>query len=289
MKVLLTGANGQLGHCFKDVFPSEWELIATDCDQLDITDIIAVDSFITKHRPTVIVNAAAYTAVDKAEEEYVLADRVNALGPANLAKVAKKNNAKFIHISTDYVFDGSKNSPYIETDTTNPINVYGTTKRAGEIAVLDIYPSTIVIRTSWVFSEYGNNFVKTMLKLGEIKSELSIIDDQIGCPTYAGDIAKTILKMLENNCQGGIYHYCGDQDASWFQFASQIFLTFNELNPINNKKITLKPISTSEYPTRAKRPLYSVLSIEKIKQLGIKGSNWNKALVHVIPHIINLE
>lgn len=289
MKVLLTGANGQLGHCFKDVFPSDWILIATDRQELDITDSFAVDTFITEQRPDAIVNVAAYTAVDKAEDEYELANKVNTLGPANLAKLAKKNNVKFIHISTDYVFDGSKKVPYVETDTTNPINAYGLTKRAGEIVVLDIYPPTIVIRTSWVFSEYGNNFVKTILKLGEIKSELSIIDDQIGCPTYAGDIAKTILKMLENNIQGGIYHYCGDQDVSWFQFASKIFLTFNELNPINNKKITLKRISTSEYPTRAKRPLYSVLSIDKIKQLGIKGSNWNKALVHVIPNIINLE
>jgi dTDP-4-dehydrorhamnose reductase len=285
MKVLLTGANGQLGHCFKDIFPSDWQLLATDSQQLDITDDLAVDNFVALHRPDVIVNAAAYTAVDKAEDEYELAYKVNAVGPKNLAIVAKKYQAKLVHVSTDYVFDGTKRSPYLEDDLTNPVNVYGETKRAGELFVLDNYSSAIVIRTSWVFSEYGNNFVKTMLKLGQTRSELTIINDQLGCPTYAGDIAKTILKMLMNDIQGGIYHYCGDKYVSWFQFASKIFATANELNLMTNHNIIVKPILTSAYRTKAKRPLYSVLNMDKIKQLEIKGSDWNKALMDAIPRI----
>ncbi|OCG44239.1 dTDP-4-dehydrorhamnose reductase [Gilliamella sp. Choc5-1] len=285
MKVLLTGANGQLGHCFKNIFPSDWQLLATDSQQLDITDGLVVDDFVALHRPDAIVNAAAYTAVDKAEDEYELAYKVNAVGPKNLATVAKKYHAKLVHVSTDYVFDGTKRSPYLEDDLTNPVNVYGETKRVGELSALDNYSSAIVIRTSWVFSEYGNNFVKTMLKLSQTRPELTIIDDQLGCPTYAGDIAKTILEMLMNDIQGGIYHYCGDKYVSWFQFASKIFATAHELNLMTNSNVTIKPILTSAYPTKAKRPLYSVLNMDKIKQLDIKASDWNKALMDVIPCI----
>lgn len=286
MKVLLTGANGQLGHCFMDKFPIDWILLATDSQQLDITDNLAVNNFINEHRPDVIVNAAAYTAVDMAEDEQDLAYQINEIGPKNLATAAKKYNAKFIHVSTDYVFDGTKNIPYTEEDTTNPINIYGETKRNGEVAILNNNPSAIIIRTSWVFSEYGNNFVKTMLKLASNKSELSIINDQLGCPTYAGDIANTILTMIMNHCDGGIYHYCGDQCVTWFKFATKIFLIANELNPLTTKKVVVKPILTSGYPTKAKRPLYSVLSMNKIEKIaGIKASDWNNALIHVISHI----
>ena len=286
MKVLLTGANGQLGHCFIDKFPIDWILLATDSQQLDITDNLAVNNFINEHRPDVIVNAAAYTAVDMAEDEQDLAYQINEIGPKNLATAAKKYNAKFIHVSTDYVFDGTKNIPYTEEDTTNPINIYGETKRNGEVAILNNNPSAIIIRTSWVFSEYGNNFVKTMLKLASNKSELSIINDQLGCPTYAGDIANTILTMIMNHCDGGIYHYCGDQCVTWFKFATKIFLIANELNPLTTKKVVVKPILTSGYPTKAKRPLYSVLSMNKIEKIaGIKASDWNNALIHVISHI----
>jgi dTDP-4-dehydrorhamnose reductase len=285
MKVLLTGANGQLGHCFKDIFPSDWQLLATDSQQLDITDGLVVDNFVALHRPDAIVNAAAYTAVDKAEDEYELAYKVNAVGPKNLAAAAKKYHAKLVHVSTDYVFDGTKRSPYLEDDLTNPVNVYGETKRAGELSVLDNYSSAIVIRTSWVFSEYGNNFVKTMLKLSQTRPELTIIDDQLGCPTYAGDIAKTILEMLMNDIQGGIYHYCGDEYVSWFQFASKIFAAAHELNLMTNSNVMIKPILTSEYQTKAIRPLYSVLNMDKIKQLDIKAPDWEKALIDVIPRI----
>lgn len=286
MKVLLTGANGQLGCCFIDKFPIDWILLATDSQQLDITDNLAVNNFINENRPDVIVNAAAYTAVDMAEDEQDLAYQVNTIGPKNLAIAAQKYNAKFIHVSTDYVFDGSKNIPYTEEDTTNPINIYGKTKRNGEVAILNNNPSAIIIRTSWVFSEYGNNFVKTMLKLASNKSELSIINDQLGCPTYAGDIADTILTIIMNECDGGIYHYCGDKSVTWFKFATKIFLIADQLNAIITKKIVVKPILTSGYPTKAKRPLYSVLNMNKIEKIaGIKASDWNNALVHVISHI----
>lgn len=285
MKVLLTGANGQLGHCFQDVFPSDWSIITANRQQLDITDFNAVEAYIANHRPDAIVNAAAYTAVDRAEDEYELAYKVNVIGAENLAILAKKYHAKLIHISTDYVFDGNKNFPYLETDLTRPINVYGKTKRKGELAILQHESNAIVIRTSWVFSEYGNNFVKTMLKLAATKTELSIINDQLGCPTYAGDIANIIIAMLRNNSQGGIYHFCGDQCVTWFQFATKIFSVANALNLMANKDLHIKPILTADYPTKAQRPLYSVLNIEKIEQLKIKGSDWNKALEHVISKI----
>lgn len=285
MKVLLTGANGQLGHCFQDVFPSDWSIITANRQQLDITDFNAVEAYIANHRPDAIVNAAAYTAVDRAEDEYELAYKVNVIGAENLAILAKKYHAKLIHISTDYVFDGNKNFPYLETDLTRPINVYGKTKRKGELAILQHESNAIVIRTSWVFSEYGNNFVKTMLKLAATRTKLSIINDQLGCPTYAGDIANIIIAMLRNNSQGGIYHFCGDQCVTWFQFATKIFSVANALNLMANKDLHIKPILTADYPTKAQRPLYSVLNIEKIEQLKIKGSDWNKALEHVISKI----
>lgn len=285
MKVLLTGANGQLGHCFQDVFPSDWSIFTANRQQLDITDFNAVEAYIANHRPDAIVNAAAYTAVDRAEDEYELAYKVNVIGAENLAILAKKYHAKLIHISTDYVFDGNKNLPYLETDLTSPINVYGKTKRKGELAVLQHESNAIVIRTSWVFSEYGNNFVKTMLKLAATRTELSIINDQLGCPTYAGDIANIIIAMLRNNSQGGIYHFCGDQCVTWFQFAIKIFSVANALNLMVNKDLNIKPILTADYPTKAQRPLYSVLNLEKIEQLKMKGSDWNKALDHVISKI----
>ena len=286
MKVLLTGSNGQLGQCIKTIFPSNYELIETDKQQLDITDSFAIEKIINKYKPDAIINSAAYTAVDKAEEEQDLANKINVLGSQNLAVIANKYNIKLIHVSTDYVFDGKKNIPYNEDDITNPINVYGRTKRDGEILVLDNNPSSIIIRTSWVFSEYGHNFVKTMLKLSKTRTELSVIDDQKGNPTYAGDIALTIFNMLENNCPGGIYHYCGDETVSWYEFAKRIFDIKKRSNPsTKHANIKIIPILTKDYPTRALRPMYSVLSMEKIKSLGIKSSNWNEALMHVIPKI----
>ncbi|MCX8729478.1 dTDP-4-dehydrorhamnose reductase [Gilliamella sp. B2969] len=284
MKVLLTGANGQLGHCFRDIFPVDWQLISTDKEQLNITDSLAVDAFIFKNNPDAIVNAAAYTAVDNAEDDYELANKINVLGPKNLAISAKKYNAKLIHISTDYVFDGTKKSPYLETDSTNPINVYGRTKRDGESIVLQYDSSSIVIRTSWVFSEYGKNFVKTMLQLSGKKEELSIVEDQIGNPTYAGDIAKMIIAVLTENINGGIYHYCGNNSTSWYLFANQIFKSAFKLGKINRIP-RIYPTNTESFPTKAKRPLYSVLDMKKLKEYNLTASNWKKQLDFCISKI----
>lgn len=284
MKVLLTGANGQLGNCFVDIFPSKWELIKTDAEQLDITDKYTVDRFIAKYKPDAIINAAAYTAVDKAEDEPQLAYNVNVIGPKNLSISSRKYNAKFFHVSTDYVFDGTNNIPYVEEDITNPINIYGETKRKGEIAVLDNDPSAIVIRTSWVFSPYGNNFVKTMLRLATEKQQLSIIDDQLGNPTYAGDLAQLILQLLDKKMDGGIYHFCGDSSTSWFMFAKKIFEIAS-----NQKIITqfpeIIPVKTEAFPTKATRPKYSVMSVEKLGKYGLSASDWNKGLIHTISKI----
>lgn len=277
MKILLTGANGQLGHCFIDIFPYNWSLIKANHQQLDITDDLAVDFFVAKYKPDVIVNAAAYTAVDKAEDESELAYQINVIGPKNLAITAKKYQVKLVHVSSDYVFDGTQKIPYLENDITNPINVYGKTKRQGEIEVIDNNSSAIVIRTSWVFSEYGNNFVKTMLKLGNKKKKLSIVDDQIGNPTYAGDIAKAIIELLTKNANSGIYHYCGDKSTSWYLFAQQIF-SIALKQGLLPKLPKIIPVNTQSFPTKAKRPPYSVLDMNKLTLYNVPSSDWNNKL-----------
>ncbi|WP_413738019.1 dTDP-4-dehydrorhamnose reductase [Sodalis sp. RH21] len=277
MKVLLTGANGQLGRCFQDRVPADWQIMATDSDSLDITHAHQVDQVVNQFQPDLIVNSAAYTAVDKAESESELARRINAQGPENLAKAAKNINAGFVHVSTDYVFDGTSMVPYKESDATNPLSVYGVTKLEGEKAVLQIYPQSIIIRTAWVFSEYGNNFVKTMLRLARERDSLSIVDDQRGCPTYAGDIAQAIIKIAQQKNAGGIYHFCGDREVSWKEFTDDIVATANSLTLISHSPL-IKGISTAEYPTAAHRPAYSTLSCEKIAAYGIRPSDWIAAL-----------
>jgi len=284
MKILLTGAKGQLGKCFQDRLPLEWILLATDSDKLDITNIDAIKETIDGFRPDAIVNAAAYTAVDKAETEMEAAWKVNVMGAYNLALAAKLADIKFVHISTDYVFDGTSRKPYCEDDTTNPLSVYGKTKRESEIAVLDTYPKSIIIRTAWVFSEYGNNFVKTMLKFGRIKKELNIVGDQYGCPTYAGDIALAIIKMLQADIAEGIFHFCGDQKVSWKEFCDVIFSVAKTENIVPNSPL-ITAITTNEYPTAAIRPPYSVLDCGKIMDYGVIPSDWFSALKYVIPKI----
>lgn len=281
MKVLLTGSKGQLGNCFQDRLPEGWQILATDSDVLDITDHFAVNIAVEEFRPDVIVNAAAYTAVDKAENDRELAERINVLGPKNLAAAAKRVGARFVHVSTDYVFDGKATAPYIETDATNPLGVYGQTKLDGEIAASSELPDTIIIRTAWVFSEYGNNFVKTMLRLVKDRDTLGIVADQRGCPTYAGDIAQAIITLIEENIEGGIYHYCGDKECSWYDFAETIFNIAFEQAKISQRPI-LNAINTADYPTLAKRPSYSSLNNSKIERYEVSPSNWVQALNHVI-------
>ncbi|MBX4133904.1 dTDP-4-dehydrorhamnose reductase [Frischella sp. Ac48] len=273
MKVLLTGANGQLGRCFQDIVPNEWQLIAADHDVLDITNTEQVESFVKQYQPDVIVNAAAYTAVDKVESEAVIARKINAQGPYNLAIAANKNNARFYHISTDYVFGGEKTKPYLTTDQTNPLGVYGKTKLQGEQLCLKVNPNVTIIRTAWVFSQYGNNFVKTMLRLAKERSELKIVNDQIGCPTYAGDLAYCIIQLIKQNNIPGIYHYCGDEVMSWFDFAKLIISKAYELNMIP-KLPKLSALSSYEYPALVKRPAYSVLDKKISVTIIIYQVNW---------------
>ncbi|MEL0579545.1 dTDP-4-dehydrorhamnose reductase [Pectobacterium punjabense] len=281
MKVLLTGANGQLGRCFQDRLPAEWEILATGSNELDITDLERVAKVVKSFQPDAIVNAAAYTAVDKAESEPEIAESINVHGPQNLAIVATKYNVRLVHVSTDYVFDGSATEPYNEDSTTNPLSVYGNTKLAGEQAVTKVSPEAIIVRTAWVFSEYGNNFVKTMLRLAKERDTLSIVNDQRGCPTYAGDLAQAVISLLEKNVEGGVYHYCGDEEVSWYEFAQAIF-TEAVHKALLNKAPTLTPITTAQYPTPAHRPAYSTLAGEKIEGLGIALSDWQSALKKTI-------
>lgn len=281
MKILLTGADGQLGRCFQDRLPTEWEILATDTAELDITDLARVEEVVKDLQPDAIVNAAAYTAVDKAESEPELAEKINAMGPENLAIVANKQGIRLVHVSTDYVFDGNATEPYSEDSATNPLSVYGKTKLAGEQAVAKASPEAIIVRTAWVFSEYGNNFVKTMLRLAKERDALGIVADQRGCPTYAGDLAQAIISLLEKNVEGGIYHYCGDKEVSWYEFAQAIFSVAVQ-NSVLSKAPTLAPITTQQYPTPAHRPAYSSLSGEKLKKQGISFSGWRVALENII-------
>jgi dTDP-4-dehydrorhamnose reductase len=277
MKVLLTGSKGQLGSCFCDRLPAGWDVLATDSDSLDITDLARVKQVVADYRPDAIVNAAAYTAVDKAETENELAARINEQGPKNLAQAAAEAGCRLIHVSTDYVFDGQAKAPYREADVTNPLGVYGKTKLDGEIAVAGAHPEAIIIRTAWVFSEYGNNFVKTMLRLAKDRDVLGIVADQRGCPTYAGDIAQAIIDLLQRRAEGGVYHFCGDKEVSWSEFAEAIFAAAMAQGLLE-KSPQVNGITTEQYPTPAKRPAYSSLDCEKIERLGISRSDWMNAL-----------
>lgn len=281
MKVLLTGAKGQLGRCFTDRLPDGWNLLATDSETLDITDLEQVRSTAVAYQPDFIVNAAAYTAVDKAEAECDMATLINEIGPKNLATIANEVGARLVHISTDYVFDGNATTPYLEVAATNPLSVYGQTKLNGELAVSQTQPEALIIRTAWVFSEYGNNFVKTMLRLANGRDELGIVGDQRGCPTYAGDIASAIISLLQKKAPGGVYHFCGDSEIAWNEFAEIIFSSALHQGVLN-KAPAINSITTEQYPTPAKRPRYSVLNCEKIQCEGIKLSSWKERVKFVV-------
>ena len=261
--ILVTGGNGQLGLELKEIAPNyqDHNFLFTDVKDLDITNHGAVAGFIQSNKINVIINCAAYTAVDKAESEPELADAINHLAVANFAQIAKDKNIRLIHISTDYVFDGTNYKPYVETDTPNPQSVYGKTKLDGEIALQKINPAnSIIIRTSWVYSKFGNNFVKTMLRLAETKDEISVVADQIGTPTNAADLAEAILNILPkiSNETVELFHYSNEGVCSWYDFAKAIF---------ESKGVTIKvnPIETKQYPTPAERPFYSVLNKTLIK------------------------
>ncbi|WP_102385703.1 dTDP-4-dehydrorhamnose reductase [Vibrio cyclitrophicus] len=288
MRALITGCNGQVGSCLtKQLADNENKtVLALDRAHLDITNQEAVSAAVAEFRPTIIINAAAHTAVDKAEEEVELSYAINRDGPKYLAEAAQSVGAAILHISTDYVFEGNKAGEYVETDAINPQGVYGESKLAGEIAVAEACEKHIILRTAWVFGESGNNFVKTMLRLGESRDALSIVGDQFGGPTYAGDIANALVQIAKRINQGdaveyGVYHYSGLPHVSWFEFAGAIFDVAVEQGVLE-KEPTLTSITTEQYPTPAKRPSNSRLSTEKITLgFSVKASDWKAALKNI--------
>lgn len=291
MRVLVTGCNGQVGYCLKEILSNTENvvLLAVDREDLDITNQDAVNEAIKAFKPTVIINAAAHTAVDKAEQEVEFSYAINRDGPKFLAEAAQSIGAAILHISTDYVFEGNKTGEYVESDLTNPQGVYGASKLAGEIAIAEACEKHIILRTAWVFGVHGNNFVKTMLRLGANRNELSIVGDQFGGPTYAGDIAKALVniaKRIANDdaIEYGVYHYSGLPHVSWYEFAEAVFNAAVEHNVLNNKP-TLSSITTEQYPTPAKRPSNSRMSTDKITQVfGFEASDWKAAITNIKPY-----
>ena len=279
MKVIITGAEGQAGWELQKTRPRDWEVIGLNHAQLDITDAAAVGTLLHKQQPDVIINAAAYTAVDKAETEKDKAFRVNHEGAANIARVAEEVNARLIHISTDFVFDGGKSSPYLPQDKQNPLNVYGASKLKGEEAVLkETMNKALVMRTGWVYSIHGKNFVKTILRLMAAKEEINVVEDQLGSPTWARDLAKTIWHFASHSIAEGIFHWTDAGVASWYDFAVAVQEEAHSLG-ILPAVIPVKPIQTKKYPTPAKRPHYSVLDKTATWDfLGYYALHWRKAL-----------
>ncbi|MBP1677446.1 MAG: dTDP-4-dehydrorhamnose reductase [Bacteroidetes bacterium] len=273
--ILITGSRGQLGNEMQAAaarYPN-FNYIYTDIAELDICDKAALETFIEANKVNFIVNCAAYTAVDKAEDDVELCYRINRDAVQNIAQVAVANGIKVIHVSTDYVFDGTNHLPYSENQAVCPATVYGKSKLAGEEVLLATNPLSIVIRTAWLYSSYGNNFVKTMIKLGTERESLNVIFDQVGSPTYAADLADAILKIISNNnFVPGIYHYSNEGVCSWYDFAK----TIHRLTKIS---CNVQPIETKDYPARTPRPHYSVLNKARIKQTyGIQIPHWEESL-----------
>ena len=275
MNILITGCNGQLGNeiqILEKVNPQH-TFFNTDVSELDITNQLAIDQFIQENKIDGIINCAAYTAVDKAESNKQLCTALNAEAPAYLAMSIEKRGGWIVQVSTDYVFDGTKHTPYVETDTPCPDSVYGSTKLAGEIAVQKLCKKTMIIRTAWLYSTFGNNFVKTMIRLGKEKSELGVIFDQIGTPTYARDLAVAIMTAVNKGIVPGTYHFSNEGVISWYDFTKAI----HRIAGINGCHV--KPLHTAEYPTPANRPHYSVLDKTKIKNTyDIEVPYWEESL-----------
>ena len=275
-KILVTGANGQLGSELRVLsVNSNHEFLFTDVAELDITNREAVDNYVSEHGAEIIVNCAAYTNVDKAEDDTEMADNINHLAVKNLAEVSAKYKLILIHISTDYVFDGSKNTPYLETDPTAPLGVYGRTKLAGEKAVTDSGCDYLIIRTSWLYSSFGNNFVKTIRRLTAEKDSLKVVFDQVGTPTYAADLASAILEIIETGkykSNSGIYHFSNEGVCSWYDFAI-------EIRNLSGNLCDIQPCHSDEFPSKVKRPNFSVLDKTKIKEtFGLKIPYWKVSL-----------
>lgn len=282
MVVLVTGAKGQLGQSLQFIAPNYPEIHFVFCSSsdLDITDIQNCQEVFSEIKPNYCINAAAYTAVDKAESEPEKANLINVVGAKNLAETCKEHNTILLHISTDFVFDGEKKVPYTEEDIPNPTGVYGQTKLDGEKAIQGVLESYYIIRTSWVYSQFGNNFMKTMLRLASERDSISVVNDQVGTPTNAVDLAKCLVKIITSSPHlptpnFGIYNFSNEGHCSWYDFAQKIF-------EINNITINLQAIPTSSFPTPAKRPSYSVLDKTKIKAVfGIEIKNWGESLQQI--------
>ena len=264
MKILVTGANGMLGQDLCPILQDEgFEVIETDIDTLDITNIKNVEDVLNSKKPDYVIHCAAYTNVDKAEEDIETAHKINVTGSENLSKICKKYDITLVYISTDYVFDGTKKEKYLPADKTNPQSVYGKTKLEGEKAVQQC-EKYYITRTSWLYGHHGKNFVETMISLKD-KDEIKVVDDQVGCPTWTVELANGIVKLIEEKAPYGIYHVCGSGKTSWYGFAKKIF-------ELCGYKVNLQPCTTSEFPRPAKRPAYSVMENNKICR------NWETAL-----------
>ena len=275
MNILITGCNGQLGNemqLLEKNYPQH-TFFNTDVAELDITNQLAVDDFVNRNSIDGIVNCAAYTAVDKAEDNKELCTSLNTVAPAYLAAAIEKRGGWLVQISTDYVFDGTHHVPYTETDTPAPDSVYGSTKLSGELGVSRFCSRTMIVRTAWLYSTFGNNFVKTMIRLGKERNELGVVFDQIGTPTYAADLASAIMQAIVHGIVPGVYHYSNEGVTSWYDFTKAI----HRIAGITTGKV--RPLHTAEYPAKANRPAYSVLDKTKIKQTyGIEIPHWEESL-----------
>lgn len=283
MKIIITGSDGQLGNEFRTLAKSsDWDFIFTDYKELDITDGQAVAKFFEENNPDYCINCAAYTAVDKAESDKELCDAINVTGGLNLAKACEKNGAILVHISTDFVFDGKAHKPLKEEEPTSPVNYYGTSKLNAEAKIIHALRAHFILRTSWLYSTYGNNFVKTMLRLAETKDELNIIGDQIGTPTYARDLAVAICGFIETGSKTyGIYHFSNEGTASWYDFTKAIFEYAEVATKVNS-------IPTEQYPTPAARPAYSVMDKSKFKQaFGQEIPYWRESLKECVDELLS--
>jgi dTDP-4-dehydrorhamnose reductase len=293
MRILVTGKNGQVGQSIQNIVNKtsstdlkDYDFVFIGRDELDLSEAASIQAYFEKNKFDMAINCAAYTSVEQAEVEENDANLINFLAVKEIATIAKKNNMKLIHISTDFVFDGDKSQPYIETDTTSPKNIYGRTKLAGELAAISIMKfNAIVLRSSWIYSEYGNNFVDTIIKNAKLKGQLDIISDQIGTPTYAYDLAQTIINILSKDksrkreMTSQIYHYSNEGECTWFDFAKEII-------DILKIDCNLNPITTDDYPQLAKRPRYSVLSKKKIsEEFDLNINNWKDSLKHCLNNI----
>lgn len=286
--ILVTGSNGQLGSEIKRIsahHEDNFKFFFTDVNELDITNREAVECYLKENCIKYIVNCAAYTAVDKAEDDVDLCYKINRDAVANLGIAATNNGVKVIHVSTDYVFDGTASSPYKETDATNPRSVYGKSKQEGEKILLETCPQSIIIRTAWLYSVFGNNFVKTMIKYGKERDELNVVADQTGTPTNAADLAHTIIKILDfseaNGFEAGIYHYSNEGATSWYDFT----IAIHKFAGVSCK---VNPITTAQYPTKAKRPQYSILDKTKIKSVfNLSIPDWEDSLNICITELLS--